>query len=268
MENFHPLFHSTAYDFFEKNWIDAEVRQGKPDGAFCKCLSPSQHPYISMHYNGNIQDVIILAHELGHGIQYILSSKQSYLNFNPSPVLAETASAFSEILVTRYLMEEKEFKNVLPTLIASHMEGILTTVFRQNVLTRFEQALHRDRQDHLLSEQEICQLWWEENNRLYGKDVEMVTGYQWGWTYIPHFVHRPFYCYSYIFGSLISIILFQNYMEKGDGFVEDIFHLFSSGSSRPPLEMLSYMGLNPGDKSFWEPAFQYISGLIDSLEAF
>jgi oligoendopeptidase F len=266
MEGLHPLFHSITYDFFRMKWIDAEVRAGKQDGAFCKCLTPTQHPFISMSYTGDVRDLLILGHELGHAIHYTLSSKQSYLNFSPSPILAETAAAFIENILIRHLMEEKPQEIAPPYLFAKQAEQILTSVFRQDVLTRFEEKIHRLREDHLLSEEEICRLWSDENHRLYGEEVKMVPGYRWGWTYIPHFFHCPFYCYSYIFGNLVSIVLFQNFMHSQKGFLDKIIYLFSSGSSKPPIDMLAEIGLNPEKKPFWAEAFRYFDALIDSLK--
>jgi len=264
MKDLHPLFYSTAKEFFDDRRIDAESRSGKQNGAFCKCLSPSIAPYISLGYNGTLRGLMTLAHELGHGIHYRLASNQSYLNFRPPPVLAETASTFMEVALTAYLSCHKVFERHGSALLATRIEGILTTVFRQNVITRFEQAIHHERQDHLLSAEEICRIWWDENKRFYGQQVEMTAGYAWGWARIPHLFHCPFYCYSYIFGNLLSIILFQNFQEKGDGFLEAIIDLLKAGSFLAPMEMLTEMGLNPEDKSFWKPAFQYIEDLIDS----
>ncbi len=266
MENLHPLFYSMGHEFFEKKWVDADIRMGKKDGAFCKCFAPSQHPFVSINYSGNLRDLMVLAHELGHGVHYMLAAKQSYLNFDPSPIMAETASTFNEIILSQHLVKKQDFQVPISGILASHIEGILITVYRQNVLTRFEQAIHSLRQDHLLEEEEICQLWWDENYRLYGEDVEMIPAYRWGWTYISHFIHRPFYCYSYIFGNLLSMALYQSYKEKGEGFLEKIIDLLGSGSSQAPLEMFAGLGFDLGQKRFWEQAFQYIEGLIDSLE--
>lgn len=263
-EDLHPVFHSFVREIFKGNRIDAGVRAGKQKGAFCKSMAPSMHPYISMSYAGDISDLMTLAHELGHGIHYRLCSEQSYMNFDPPPILAETASTFMEIAVIKYLMKKKGYKKLRPALLALQIEGILTTVFRQNVLTRFEQGIHKKCRDHFLSAQEICQIWWDENNRFYGEEVEMIDGYRWGWSYIPHFFHRPFYCYSYIFGNLLSIMLFQNYQEKGGGFLDTIIDLLKTGSSRAPMEMIKDMGLDIGKRSCWMPAFKYMEDLIDS----
>ena len=261
-----PLFYSIASDFFEKKRIDAETRKGKLNGAFCKCGPPSQPPYISMTYSGNIKDLITLAHELGHGIHYTLASKQSCLNFEPRPVLAETAATFFELIINAHLLEKEEFQGRRRSLIASQIEGFYITIFRQNVLTRFELAMHHLRRDHLLSGEEISNLWREENYRLFGKTVEMTPACKWGWTSIPHFIHLPFYCYSYIFGNLLAIILYQNYMDYGRRFLEKVIEILSSGSSRPPIQMLNEIGLDPRNRSFWENAFDFIGRTVDSME--
>jgi oligoendopeptidase F len=265
MEALHPSFHSIAQEFFEKNWIDAELRQGKRGGAFCKCFAPSQHPFVMMNYSGNLRDVAILAHELGHGIHYRLASRQHFLNFDPSPILAETASTFSEIVLTHHLLKREALQAQVPALLSSHMDGIMTTVYRQNVLTRFEQAIHHQRQDQLLNTGEICRLWWEENERLYAEDVEMIPEYRWGWAHIPHFIHHPFYCYSYIFGNLLAIVLYQNLQDKGEDFLEGIMDLLSTGSAQSPEDMFARLGLGTDQKSLWGQAFRYVEASIDAL---
>jgi oligoendopeptidase F len=266
METFHPSFYSIAHEFFEKNWIHAESRKGKRSGALCRCFAPSQHPFVLMNYSGNLRDVAILAHELGHGIHYQLASRQSFLGFDPSPVLAETASTFSEILLIQHLLKSKALQAQTPALLSSHLDGIMVTVYRQNVLTRFEQAIHRERQNQLLSTEEICQLWWEENERLYGDEVEMIPAYRWGWAYVPHFIHHPFYCYSYIFGNLLAIALYQHFQNNGEDFSEKIISLLSAGASQAPIDLLAQLGLDPAQKSLWEQAFRYVEKLIDALE--
>ena len=268
MVTLHPSFHSIASECFEKQRIDAELRKGKRGGAFCKCFSPSQHPFVLANYSGNFRDVAILAHELGHGIHYGLASRQSFLNFDPSPILAETASTFCEIVLVQRLLKREDLRAQVTKLLSSHLDGIMVTVYRQNVLTRFERSIHRQREVQSIRADEICQLWWEENERLYGEDVEMIPAYRWGWAYVPHFIHHPFYCYSYIFGNLLAIILYQNFQDKGDGFLKRIMDLLSAGASQSPVETLAPLGLNPGQKSFWEQPFRYVEGLIDALEAF
>lgn len=261
-----PVFYSIASDLFKKKRIDAETRKGKLNGAFCKCGPPSQAPYISMAYSGNIKDIITLAHELGHGIHYRLASKQSYLNFEPRPVIAETASTFFELVINAHLLEKDEFQDWKYRLVASQIEGFYITIFRQNVLTRFELSMHNLRRDHRLTGEEISNIWWEENYRLFGETVEITPACKWGWISIPHFIHLPFYCYSYIFGNLLAIILYQNYIDYGWNFLEKVIEILSGGSSRPSIQILNEIGLDPQNRSFWEKAFDYIGRMVDFME--
>jgi oligoendopeptidase F len=266
VEDLHPLWRSVARELFEKKRIDAEVRRGKQSGSFCKCLSPSEAPYISLNFRGTIRDLMELAHELGHGMHYRLSSGQSFLNFRIPPIFAETASTFFEIHLSRHLMEKEDFLVYHKAIAACRVDRILLTVFRQNVLTRFEQRLHNLRRNGLISEEKICGIWWDENRRLCGDDLHMPSGYRWGWAYIPHLVHRPFYCYSYIFGNLLSLILHEDYLEQGEGSFEKIIQLLNSGSSKAPMELLTEIGLNPGEEAFWERAFHYVARWIEWLD--
>ena len=113
-----------------------------------------------------------LAHELGHGIHFLLASKQTYLNFSPAFILGESISTLAELIVTMYLLKSAEFKSWHSSILATHIETFITTVFRQNVLTRFEQAIHHIQKTRILATDEICRIWWEENKKLFGDVVE------------------------------------------------------------------------------------------------
>ena len=266
LKNLHPLFVDAASEFFKNRWIDAEIRKGKMDGAFCCSPSPAIHPFIHLNYAGSLRDVMVLAHELGHGIHFLLASEQTHLNFRPPPVLAETASLLSEMALTHHLLKRNEFRRYHPMILARQIETIIVTVFRQNVLTRFEQAIYRLRERGLMSLDDICHTWWEENYQLFSKDVEMIPEYRWGWAYIPHFIHFNFYCFSYIFGGLLSMILFQKFLKKGEDVTEDIITILRSGGARSPFDLLAEIGLDPHKRSFWASGFDYIAHMIHMLK--
>ncbi len=140
-EAFTPVFREIASEFFAKRWIDAEIRKGKRGGAFCASPSPQLHPYILCNYTDNLRDVMTVAHELGHGLHGCLSRKQSFFNYDTPLTTAETASVFGEMLVFDYLVERQTDPQVQISLIAGKIEDAFATVFRQNVLTRFEQKV-------------------------------------------------------------------------------------------------------------------------------
>ncbi len=265
--SFHPVFGEIAGQFFEKHWVDAALRKGKYGGAFCAGLTPSLHPYVLLNFTENLRDALTLAHEMGHAIHFSLARKQSLLNFDPPLVLAETASVFGEMVMMNALLQEVRDVDTRQALLCTEIEDIIATVFRQNVLTSFEKEMHNRRHDHLLTPEEIGDTWWQANARLFGDTVEMIPDYRWGWSYISHFIHSRFYCYSYIFGELVVLALFEQYQEEGEPFLSRLIHLLESGGSRSPEDLLLQLGVDVSRADFWEKGFQIIRRFLDELKS-
>jgi oligoendopeptidase F len=262
---FAPDFRRIADEFFAKRWIDAEIRKGKRDGAFCASPSPRLHPYILCNYTDDLRDVMTVAHELGHGLHGYLSRKQSFLNYDTPLTTAETASVFAEMLVFDHLLDHETAPEVQLALIAGKLEDSFATVFRQNVLTRFEQSVFAARREGRLTSNAIGERWIGSNQRYYGDAVEIDEAYRWGWSYIPHFIHTRFYCYSYVFGELLTLSLYRMYREQGKNFIPKYVALLEAGGSATPEELLKPLGVNIHDASFWQKGFDEISGLIARL---
>jgi oligoendopeptidase F len=263
---FTPTFRDTASEFFARHWIDAEIRKGKRGGAFCASPSPQLHPYILCNYTDNLRDAMTVAHELGHGLHGCLSRKQSYFNYDTPLTTAETASVFGEMLVFDYLVQRQMDPQVQIALIAGKVEDIFATVFRQNVLTRFEEAAFSARKAKRLTPDFLGTLWIEANAKYYGEAVEIPDGYRWGWSYIPHFIHSRFYCYSYTFGQLLVLALYRMYREQGKSFVPKYLALLEAGGSDAPEVLLKPLGIDIHDAEFWQRGFEEIQGLIKRLK--
>jgi oligoendopeptidase F len=263
---FTPSFREIASEFFAKNWIDAEIRKGKRGGAFCASPSPELHPYILCNYADNLRDVMTVAHELGHGLHGCLTRKQSYFNYDTPLTTAETASVFGEMLVFDHLVEHQTDSQAQITLLAGEIEDIFATVFRQNVLTRFEEASFTARKERRLTPELLGGLWIEANGKYYGDAVEMPEGYRWGWSYIPHFIHSRFYCYSYVFGQLLVLALYRMYREQGQSFVPKYLALLEAGGSDSPEALLKPLGVDIHDPNFWQKGLAEIRALVKSLE--
>lgn len=263
---FNPDFREIIANFFTQSRIDAFPRQGKSGGAFCMGISPSLPPYVLMNFTGNLRDVATLAHELGHGLHYVLAQKKSMLNYHPPLPLAETASVFGEMLLTRSLLTKETDPAVRISLLCAQIEDIIATTFRQNVLTRFEERIHNSRAQGLLSSKEICDIWWEENAALYGNSVDMIEPYRWGWSYISHFIHSRFYCYSYTFAELLVLALFQKYLSAGDSFVPIFTGILESGGALSPAETVKSAGINLADNNFWQEGYDLLRGMIEELQ--
>lgn len=264
---FDPSMQAIAGKFFEHNWIDAEVRQGKRGGAFSASIVPTVHPYVMLNWTDKLRDVNTMAHELGHGIHQYLSREQSYLNFHHPLPVAETASVFGEFLTFDHQMEVEQDPEIRLGLLCSKVEDAFATVFRQNVLTRFEQKSHAARREQKLTSPDLCEIWWQANHALYGDAVDMLEQYRWGWSYIPHFIHTPFYCYAYVFGELLVLSLYRMYQEEGRAFVPRYLELLRSGSMWAPAELLQRVGADIKDEGFWQKGFEVLRNLVDQAEA-
>jgi oligoendopeptidase F len=266
LEAFDPRFRHIASEFFAKNWIDAEIRKGKRGGAFCASPSPQLHPYILCNYDDNLRDVMTVAHELGHGLHGCLSRKQNYFNYDTPLTTAETASVFGEMLVFDYLLAQQTDPQVQIALLAGKIEDIFVTVFRQNVLTRFEELAFAARKEKRLTPEALGNLWLDANVKYYGDAVDMPDGYRWGWSYIPHFIHSRFYCYSYVFGQLLVLALYRMYKDEGKSFVPKYLALLEAGGSASPETLLQPLGVNIHDPVSWQKGFEEIKGLVANLK--
>jgi len=169
--------------------------------------------------------------------------------------------------MTKALLREERDLTVRLALLCIEIEDMIATVFRQNVLTRFEQQVYQRRRERLLSSEEVGDLWWQANARLFGDSVEMIPEYRWGWAYISHFIHSRFYCYSYIFGELVSLALFQKYEEEGPSFLDPLTHLLERGGSGSPHELLKEAGVDIARADFWQKGFRVIGQLLDELKS-
>ena len=263
-----PRMAEIAKEFFDNSWIDAELRSGKRGGAFSHSTVPSVHPYVFLNYTGRLRDVMTLAHELGHGIHQYLSRKQGYFQCHTPLTTAETASVFGEMLVFHTLKESEKDPKTRLSLLCSKLEDIFATVFRQVVLTRFEEMLHHARRNEgELTSSRINELWIEANKPMFGDSVELTKDYAWWWMYIPHFIHSPFYCYAYSFGELLVIALYQKYQNERNLFVPRYIELLSSGGSDAPEKLLARVGVDITDPNFWQGGLDLLREMVNEAVA-
>jgi oligoendopeptidase F len=264
--SYDPEFGRIVDDFFKERRVDVMPRTGKSGGAFAMGISPNDPPFLLLNYTGTLRDLATIAHEAGHGLHFVLSQKQSLLNYHAPLPLAETASVFGEMLLTRALLDNESDPVVRKSLLCAKIEDIIATTFRQTVLTRFELRLHQERKSGLLSNDRIGEIWLEENSRLFGDAVEMIPAYRWGWSYISHFIHSRFYCYSYTFAELLVLALFQNYRENGDNFKPGYRKLLESGGSLSPADTAKLAGIDITESGFWQKGYDFLGGLIEELK--
>ena len=265
--NFDQRAGNIVNKFFDNSWIHAPVIAGKSPGAFAASTVPSVHPFILVNYQGKARDIATLAHELGHGIhQYLAGRKQTYFNSSTPLTLAETASVFGEMLTFKSLLSITTKENERKGLLANKVEDMLNTVVRQIAFFEFEKRIHHQRKIKELSVEEICEIWIDVQKQSLGPSIKFNNDYKYFWSYIPHFIHSPFYVYAYAFGDCLVNSLFNVYESKLPKFEDKYITLLESGGSDTYDKLLKPFGLNPKKKDFWQKGVNVIENLIDQLE--
>ena len=266
--NFDSRMSDLITPFFNEGWIDAGVKPGKAPGAFAHPTVTDVHPYIMLNYLGKPRDVMTLAHELGHGVHQVLASSQGQMLSSTPLTLAETASVFGEMLTFQKMLDQSRDKNERKVLLANKVEDMINTVVRQIAFYDFECKLHDARRNGELTPSDINSLWMSVQSESLGPAFEFVDGYETFWSYIPHFVHSPFYVYAYAFGDGLVNALYATYKENPKGFEDKYFNLLSAGGSKHHKELLKPFNLDASDPKFWTKGLSMISGMIDELETF
>ncbi len=264
---FAPEMSAIAKRFFDQGWIDAPVREGKSPGAFSHPTVPSAHPYILLNYQGKARDVMTLAHELGHGVHQVLAAPQGPL-LAPTPLtLAETASVFGEMLTFKALLAETSDARERKALMAGKVEDMINTVVRQIAFYTFERRVHEARKAGELTSEQLGEIWMDVQRQSLGPAVDLKTGYENFWAYIPHFIHSPFYVYAYAFGDCLVNSLYGLYQDAHPGFVAKYFDMLKAGGSKHHSELLAPFGLDARDPAFWQKGLSVLEGMIDELES-
>jgi oligoendopeptidase F len=264
---FSETMKAKAQEFFDANWIDAEPRKGKQGGAYCSYTTPDLHPFVFMNYLNRMDDVMTLAHELGHGVHASLSRKQSYFNFHGTLPLAELASTFGEMLVFEQLVANANSKDKL-ALYADKIEGVFATVFRQAAMFAFEQQCHRARRSEgELSSARFAELWHTELQAMFGDSVTMGEDHRIWWSYVGHFFFAPFYVYAYSFGELLALSLYERAKHAGAEFESKYLHVLELGGSKTPHDLMAIVDVDLRSEAFWQGGFDVIERLVESFEA-
>ena len=262
-KNFDEELYTIAKKAFDENWIDVYPKSGKRGGAFSHPTVTKAHPYVLLNYTDGIRDIFTVAHELGHAIHQYLSRQVGYINFDTPLTTSETASVFAEMLLFDYI-KDKFPKKELQSIYASKLEDIFATLYRQIIFTTFEREVHENKGE--LKTEEISTIWMNENKKMFGSSVELTENYSYWWSYIPHFIHTPFYCYAYSYGQLLVLSLYALYKESGEDFIPKYKQFLSSGGSRSPKELISVFGFDIEDSAFWELGIKEVRKLLKEFK--
>ena len=269
-KNFSPRLDRIARRFFDDEYIDAKDRPNKYPGAFAMPTGPNSHPYILMNYQGYMEDLMTLAHELGHGCHQVLAEKaQGNFLSEMSDTISETASVFAEMLVFEELMKKEKDPLKKMRLLESKVGDMIGTGLEQLAYYDFEKRVHAARKNGELDSEQISDIWVDALQEYYGPSIELDEFDRYTWITVPHFFETPFYVYSYSFGQMLVCALYEKYEEGSDpDFKDKYFALLEAGITKNLHEMLSPFDLNPEEPEFWEKGLSLIEKYLDKLEGF
>ncbi len=263
---FDERFAKLAERVFDENHLDSEIRKGKRSGAFCATVLPEFTPWVMVNYTQKVRDVATLAHELGHAVHSMLSEHHSHLTQHPSLPLAETASVFSEMLITDRLLAQESDKMARRELLAAAVDDVYATVMRQTFFVRFELAAHEAIMANK-SADDLFEIYMENLKDQFGDSMTIAPELRYEWISIPHLFNTPFYCYAYSFGQLLVLALYRRYQQEGQGFKPGYFRLLSYGGSARPADILNELGIDVADANFWQGGFDVVRDMIDELKS-
>ncbi|MGI8461252.1 MAG: M3 family oligoendopeptidase [Solirubrobacterales bacterium] len=266
-DSFSPRAADVFDRFVDERWVDVPPRDSKRGGAFSAPTVPEVHPYVMLNYTNRRNDVLTLAHELGHGLHQTLARDQGVFHQNTPLTVAETASVFAEQVVFGRLLDEADTAESRMSLLAEAVEGQIATVFRQIAMNRFEDAVHGARRSEgELSVERFGELWISSQDDLLGDSVEISDGYRSWWSYVPHFIGAPGYVYAYAYGQLLALSVYRKYESEGEAMVPAYLEMLSAGGSRSPEELGKIVGVDLADPGFWDSGLDLVEEQISAAE--
>ena len=251
---------------FEGRWIDVYENVGKRSGAYSSGARP--HPFVLLNFQGTLNDVFTLAHEMGHAMH----SEMSYVN---QPVVysdyvifvAEVASTCNEALLMEYLLNNTTDKREKAYLINYFLEQFRTTLYRQTMFAEFELKINElAQQGQGITADRCCEIYRKLNEDYFGKDIVVDDQIALEWARIPHFYYN-YYVYQYATGYAAAIAISRRILKEGQPAVDDYFKFLSGGCSMPPIELLKLAGVDLSTPAPIHQALELFDQLIDQLDA-
>lgn len=266
-KEFSPKLYDVAKDFFDKPWIDAAPKQGKRSGAFCSGPMVEEHPFLMLNFVGKRNDVLTLAHELGHGCHHQLRRKNGILNETTRMTTEEVASVFGEMLVFQSMLNNAQTREEKISLLAMKINDMINTAVRQIAFHFFETRAHNERKNGELSAERLNEIWLEEMKESLGPSVVVDKNSDAIWEQVGHFFFLPFYVYAYSFADcVVNSLYWLKLNNKIPNFEDKYLTLLSQTAIGEYKDIFEPFGLNPEAKEFWQGGLNLISYYIDELE--
>lgn len=259
-----------ARDMFARNHIDAMPRFGKQNGAFCAGWYDGKSAFMLQSFNGRLNDVYTLAHELGHATHDYYSEKSgTVMNMAIPMVVAETASIFGELLVTDLLISEAKSDAEKRVILCKVLDGAGRTTFSVSSRAWFEQSVYDAvKRGEYLDYNTVCKYWMAARNKAYGDTVDWFGEMESEWGITPHYfmANLRFYNYPYVYAQMFVYALYQRYLQESKAFVPKFVKILSAGGSISPVEIGKIVGLDVSTREFWNLGMKQFEHFLGELE--
>lgn len=251
---------------FKERWIDFCPNDGKRNGAYCTACY-NVHPYVLLSFDGSLNNVSTLAHELGHAMHYYYAIKsQNYQDYGYSIFVAEVASQVNQILLSKYLIQNTDNGEEKKYLIDDLIQDFKSTIYRQTMFADFEKSIHEmEDAKEVLTHEVLCDLYYKLNQEYMGENIVVDEDIKYEWERIPHF-YMNYYVYQYATAYAASIIIAMNILNNESGAVENYLEFLKLGCTKTPIESLKVAGVDMTKESTLEGAFKYFEDLVKELE--
>ena len=250
----------------ESRWVDVYETPGKRSGAY-SAGGKGMNPVMLLNFQGGLDDVYTLIHEMGHSLHTYFSSHNQEITYSDYSIfVAEVASTCNEALLSHYLLEHETDPARHAYILNHFLEGFRGTIYRQCMFAEFERDISQMNADGVALNAEVLS---ERYGKLcaeyFGPGIELDEEIKLEWSRIPHFYYN-FYVYQYCIGFSAAIALSQRILSKGEPAVKDYIGYLSGGCSKTPIELLRGAGVDMATPDPVNAALKYFGELVDQLE--
>lgn len=250
----------------ESRWVDVYETPGKRSGAY-SAGGKGMNPVMLLNFQGGLDDVYTLIHEMGHSLHTYFSSHNQEITYSDYSIfVAEVASTCNEALLSHYLLEHETNPARHAYILNHFLEGFRGTIYRQCMFAEFERDISQMNADGVALNAEVLS---ERYGKLcaeyFGPGIELDEEIKLEWSRIPHFYYN-FYVYQYCIGFSAAIALSQRILSEGESAVKDYIGYLSGGCSKTPIELLRGAGVDMATPDPVNAALKYFGELVDQLE--
>ena len=251
---------------FAERWIDVVENEGKRSGAYSSGMY-GVHPFVLLNFNGTLDNVFTLAHEMGHAMHsYFSNEAQNFLDSRYKIFVAEVASTTNEVLLMEYMLKNAKDNKERAYLLNHYMDSFKGTIYRQTMFAEFEKTSNEIAESgEPLTHENLTKLYLELNKKYYGEDMvsDELIGYE--WMRIPHFYYN-FYVYQYATGYSAAVAIAHRILKEGDTAVKDYMKFLHSGCTDDPVSLLKIAGVDMATKEPINSALEVFDRVIGEME--